>query len=116
MKRTAAIISFLMAIILLAVAISNWVNDQSASKERMDAEFRYLKRSEDAAALALQLELKHNNLLAEDARALERSNDAALQQMYKEHHDLQQAETFQAIGGVIFLIAGFAMWSRRKSA
>lgn len=88
MKRTAAVISFLAAFVLLAIAISNWASDQTASKERMDSEFRDLSRHDYAS----------------------------LDQEIAEHHEAEQTEALEAFGGAVFLIAGFALWSRKRES
>lgn len=86
MRRTAAILSFLMAVVLFAIVITGLVNDSKASSERLDAGFRDLERHDYAA-----IDRRGEEIRAEG-----------------------QAEALEGIGGAIFLIAGFALWPRRK--
>jgi hypothetical protein len=89
--KTAAVISFLMALVLLGLGIGGYMveNGTQASMERMNAEMHYLN--------------SHSAY-----------GDSQLAEMIANHHAETQTESFQAIGGVVFMIAGFALWSKRN--
>lgn len=83
--KAAAILSFLVALILGGTSFSGWYDDQ---RDRP----AYLR------------ELSHD---------FDRRNSAAMDQYIAEARGKEHTQALEAIGGAVFLIAGLALWSKR---
>jgi hypothetical protein len=86
--RGAAIISFLVALVLIGVAYSDWHEGAQNAAHDMEESFRELNRGDTAA----------------------------LDQRLAEKREAERTQAIEAIGGVAFLIAGLALWSKRATA
>jgi len=85
MRRTASIISFVVALALIAMAASSW---------RLNHERRYNEYL-----------VEYIGFDASDALARRIAEDRAQ----------EQTERFEAIGGAVFLVAGLALWGKKPN-
>jgi hypothetical protein len=83
--RAAAILSFFVALILIGTALSGWYDEEQGSSEHISEEFRQL----------------------------ERRDYTALDQSIAQSREREHVQALEAIGGVMFLIAGLVLWSKR---
>ena len=82
--KAAAVICFLVALILFGTAIAGFHNDIAGAPDRSHQEFA------------------------------DTHDDTAFYRDIHEHHDAQQATMFEALGGVVFLIGGLVLWNSGK--
>jgi len=109
MRRTGAVISFLLALVLLGQAIAGWKWDMDTAEERQKASFRELNTgieldsgSLSAASAAIRLEYEH----------LRAEREARARREQAEQEAKERTESEEEIVGVAFLIAGLALWGR----
>jgi hypothetical protein len=84
MKRVGGTISFLVALVLLGTALTNWVNDSRNAPDRISAEFADI------------------------------GNQAAFDRDIQDLENARNSMALEAIAGAALLIGGFVLWSGKN--